>query len=103
MRARPLAFSLAVLMAAALAGCNNKEAASPTPGASSIVSIMSATSRLISGAPGSGTGSQWRSRTGCPMRAIFKMAIHPAYGRLACRRKPLAAEAVGGMGARSAA
>ena len=45
------------------------------PAASSIVSIMSATSRLISGAPGSGTGSARRNRTRCPMRAIFRMAM----------------------------
>ncbi len=50
-------------------------AASPAPGASSIVSIMSATRRRISGAPGSATGSARWSRTGLPMRAILRMAM----------------------------
>ena len=50
-------------------------AARPAPGASSIVSNMSRTKRRISGAPGSGTGSQRSSSTGWPMRAIFRMAM----------------------------
>src|ERR1700712_1054660 len=36
---------------------------------------MSSTSRRISGAPGSATGTAFCSRTGCPIRAIFRMAM----------------------------
>src|SRR5579871_2662369 len=50
-------------------------AASPAPPTSKRVSHMSATSPLISGAVGSATGSAGRPRTGCPMRAIFRMAM----------------------------
>ena len=40
-----------------------------------MVSAMSAISRRISGWVGSSTGSASRSRTGWPMRAIFRMGM----------------------------
>jgi hypothetical protein len=36
---------------------------------------MSASSRLISAAAGSATGAAFASKTGCPIRAIFIIAM----------------------------